>query len=217
MLDDEIIDDLRSEGDLDGEIVEDEEEDGGKKKEDKSDDAKRAEKAERHAKSLEKKYAKAVERIQTLEKKKDTDKGLSEEEKKELAAEQYIRKIIKREQAELEEEQARKEKEKIEAMEDELDEVLSENDDVSEDDIMSIVDDLKVTPKQALKIFKAYQKKEGEEKKEKKGLPKSKRSATKVEDKDAKENPYEGKDTHEIWKLAGDSAKKALKEMTNRK
>lgn len=131
------------------------------KKEESSSEDKAVVKAER-------KYQKAVKRIQALEEKNKRrhgenyqQKDLSEEEKKELQAKEYIRK----EALEALKEEKRREQEtvdqKIAEISQELDDVLDENPDVTEDQLLKVIEEMaeegiEVRPQQALTLLSRF-------------------------------------------------------------
>lgn len=126
----------------------------------------------------------AEARIRELEK-GDKDGKLSDEDKKEKAANEFLAKKIKEVLTEIESEKESREAEIEGAFQEELDEVLDENTDITEKQILDMCEELEVKPKQALKIIKREASLKG--KKDKPKMPDGKRGKGDIKDSDSKD------------------------------
>lgn len=168
-------------GDDDEEDDEDDTEGDDKKKDDKKSNK------ESSAIIQKKKYREALRvanaKIKELEGKKDTQGQLTEEQKKELAAKEYLAKTIKEILNTTEKEKAEREAEALEKFEEEIEAVLEEHSDIKEKQIRDVCEELEVSPKQAVKIIQRESKLKG---KEKPKMPQPKRARTEVDEDDSK-------------------------------
>lgn len=203
--------------DLEAEFGEDEgDEDKGDDKEadDKEDKSKKSEKDEESKKDDKPKKSSAViqkqkyrqklqnaeKRIKELEDKKN-DGSLTEEQRKELNAKNYLRSTLR---DLLKEMQAEEEKTKAnieEEFDEEVDAILEENTDVTEKQLLDVCEELEVSPTQALKIIRREEKAKG---KPKPKLPQPKGGNPDVDEKDKKETP-------KTFEEAGRKAKEMLR------
>jgi len=209
---DEVMDD-----DLDNAFGEgdDEEEDGDKgvdKDKGKDDDkSKKDEKSRRDTSAIhqKKKYRdelkKANDKIKELEGK--SDKGsLSDDEKREKAAAEFLTKKIEEVISKREAERSEREKHDEEAFQDELDEVLDENTDVTEEQLLEVCEELGVSPQQALRAIRREMKVKG---KPKPKMPDNKRGSGEVDKREGKEKPKPGT-LDEVNRIIKEGLKKGL-------
>lgn len=208
---DEIENDLLDEDDAD--LL------GDPSKEDtKEDDDKPKPDVDKQAVRADKKYQKAVKRIETLEgklKERHGDdygkKDLNEEEKKELKAREYIRKealeAVKEEQKQI------KDAEAVEAtkLSDEMDEVLDENPDITKDQLSKVIEEMSsigvmVRPQQALELLSKMK-----SSKEKPKMPKPTQTGDTIvkNDQDFAEK-IRGKSIEEKMRIARQAALKSI-------
>lgn len=195
--DDKFVDDLDDEF---GEEEEEDEDDSEKdeagdddkdeKKSDKKDDDKSKSDKKRSSAIVQKqKYReqlrKAQERIKELESKKDDGRSLTEDEKKEKAADEYLVKKIRGVLQGLNEEKEKSESAEEEAFQEELDEVLEDNTNFSEDQILDVCEELDISPRAAVKVLKREEKLKG---KAKPKMPQSKRGAGDVKEDTKKDS-----------------------------
>ena len=165
-------------------------------------------------KSLEKKYgklAKDQEKLRDIQKKAGDKKELSDEEKKEKQAQDFIQKeaikaVEARDKATKEAEKAR-----INELSEELDEVLDEQDDFTEDEILTAIEKfaemgVSISPRQAVKVLKQPSKKA----KEKPVLPKSTRGDGTVKTEETQKETQKGGNFHEKLNQAIAAAKDRL-------
>lgn len=153
----------------------DDDKDDDKTKEDKKDSKSAIVQKQKYRKKLEK----ANKTIKELQEKKEVDGKLTDTDKKELEAEKYIAKIVKKQLDSAETARKTAKDADIEKFQDELDEILEDDDTLDEDTILELCKDLLVSPKQAAKILQR-EKKLGKGTKPK--LPDSKRAKAEVED-----------------------------------
>ncbi len=143
----------------------------------------------------------ALKEIEQLKAKKDTPAGLTEEEKKEKNAKEYLAKTIKEIIKESQDEVSKKEADEQDALEEELDSVLEEHTDFTEKQILEVCEELGVSPRQAVKALERERKLGG---KPKPKMPQPKRGDGSVKD-DAKKD--DGKP------LTLESANRKIKEL----
>ena len=147
--------------------------------------AERVEKAERALRTTQRKYDKLVERNKEIESKIKEGRPLSEEEKKEQQAQDFIAKAAREEIKRMEREAKEAEQARLDQMSAELDEVLDENVELRESQVLDVIEKfadskIQITPRQAAEIIKNGLFKAEEEKVEKPKMPQAKRGGDKV-------------------------------------
>lgn len=192
--------------------------DGGKDGEEEKDESKNSpdiEKLNRKINTITKKYDKSVKVIEDLRSKLYSKKGeepatLTDEEKKELQAQEYIKKQAREMLKELEKEKSAEEDKVTEEFQEELDEVLEENPEVTEKELLDICEEYEVSPQKALKILKNFEKKKDEGKKPKSPSPKRGEAEVKAPDSSKK---LEGKSFDEKMSIVSRDSKDWLRKM----
>lgn len=221
--DDKFVDDLDDE--FGGDDYEDANEDDNKddsekddagdddeddKKSDKKDDKSKSDKKRSSAIVQKQKYReqlrKAQERIKELEGKKDDGRSLSEEERKEKQANEFlvgkIRDVLKG----LKEEEEKSELAEEESFQDELDEAL-ESTSFTEDQILDVCEELDISPSAAVKVLKREEKLKG---KPKPKMPNNKRGTGDVKDTDKDKKDDKPKSFDEANREAKSKIKQGL-------
>ncbi len=125
---------------------------------------------------------KALGEIEALKAKSNTT-SLSDDEKKEQQANEFLAKKIEEVLTKLNSKKAEESSSAEEALQEELDEVLEENTDLSEEQVLDVCEEMDVTPKQAVKILERERKLKG---KEKPKVPQAKRASPEVKETDEK-------------------------------
>ncbi len=147
----------------------------------------------------------ALKRIEGLEKKDDTvDPAKAKQEKE---ARDYLRGLIEEVLGERESKDERAQRE----LDEEMESLLEDNDDLTEKQILEVVEELGVTPKQAVAAIRREEKKAGTGKKAKPNVPRSKRGGEGTVEKDG-DKPKKPMTLEE----ASEYAKKKLRELSNR-
>lgn len=156
------------------------------------------------------KYNTAQARIKELEdalKKPVSPKGQTEDEK-ELAAQKYIQEQARKAYQELIEEKEKQDKQVLADFDDKVDTVLEDNPDITEDELLTVIEEFEVQPEVAVKIIK----KAGEQAGKKPRLPVSRRGSAGSSDTQ-KEKPDGATGEKTMWQLA----QEAIKEYRNNK
>lgn len=173
------------EEDMDGE--EDDDKGGDSDKDKDKDKDKKSEKKQSSAVIQKQKYREklkaALKTIDELKGKKDTQGQLTDEQKKELAAEEYLAKTIKKVLGDIKHEEESSTQAEEEAFQEELDDILEDRTDLTEKQILDVCEELDVSPKQALKVIDREKKLKG---KEKPKLPQSNRGKGDLKEDDDK-------------------------------
>lgn len=208
--------DLTAETNQEDEIVNDldtlESEDGSTEGEDESTEEgkpeekdKIIEKLEKQLRTSGKKYEKVtrdINKLRDIQQKPKETATLTEEEKKNKQADDYIDKRVEKKLTEKEKIRQEKEDEEVQALKDDLDDVLLENEDLTEDKILDVIEDfakkkVRLTPIQAADFIKDGYSKAKPAAKPKPKLPASSRGSGKVdlsvktEEKTGKQNYHE--------------------------
>lgn len=206
----EVFNDLPEEGEE--ELEEKKEEKEGE--DDDEDEEKKTSPVERKLNTLSRKYEKAVVKIQDLSdklyKRKEEGKTLSDEEKKELQAQEYIKKQAKEALKELQKEKESEDKTNSEAFEEELDEVLDENPSITEKELLDVCEEYEISPRKALKMLKRLSK--DTDKKDRPKMPAPKRGTAEVKEKDDPKK-YEGKSFDERMSMIARESKEMVRKM----
>ena len=188
--DDTFVDDLDEEFGEDEDDSEKGKDDKDKDKSDKSDKKDEKDKSAKKSSAViqKQKYREqlreAQARIKELEGKKDDGKNLSEDEKKEKAANEFLVGKIKEVMEAQKQLDKQSEDAAEEAFQDELDAVLESNTDFTETQILDVCEDLDISPEAALKVLQREEKLKG---KPKPKMPKSNKGSGKVEDDSPKD------------------------------
>lgn len=215
--------------DLDKEFGEDDDDDGtfddkkDDKKEDKKDDkddkSDKSDKDKKDDKSSKPRSSAIIQKqkyreqlrdarakIAELEGKKADGRSLSEEEKKEQAANEFLVTKIKEVLGGIKEEEAKANESEEEAFQEELDDVLESDDNFTEEQLLDVCEEYDVPPKTALKILKDREKYKG---KPKPVMPKSNKGSGKVEDTKSKD-PNKPKTLDDVNREAKDKIRQGL-------
>lgn len=162
---------------------EDDDEDEKGKKSDKKDDDKKSKKKSSAVIQKQKYRAKLKEAEAEIErlKGKKADGTITDDERKEQQANEFLAKKIKEVLDDLKKSDEKAEEELEQELEDEMEEVLEDNTDITEEQILEVCDDLEVRPRQAVKIIKREMKLKG---KAKPKLPQPKRGSSEVDEDD---------------------------------
>jgi hypothetical protein len=202
-LDESFGDDEDSEGaDFDEEETKSEEKSDDKKKETESDDKSAIYQKKRYREQLRQ----ARERIKELESEPKGKGGdLSEDQKRERAAEEFLVTKIRDVLGALEAEKSREQNQRTEAFQGELDDVLDENPNITEKQILELTEELSLSPKQALKVIERERKMV---KREKPNVPKERRASTEVRKSESKDSSSEPRTLDSISKRIKDALKK---------
>jgi len=210
--DDSFEDDLDDAFGDEEDIFGDSEDEGEKDKEDdkKSDKDKDEKKKDSSAIFQKQKYREklkvALDRIKQLENKKDDSGTLSDEEKKEKAANDFLVSKIREVLKEVETSKETQDREAEEEFQDELDDVLDEHTDLTEKQVLDVCEELDVSPKQAVKIIEREAKLNS---KEKPKLPQPKRGSPTVKADEDKKS-----DKPKTFDDINRSLKKAIRDKT---
>ncbi len=147
----------------------------------------------------------ALDRIKELETKKDTQGQLTDEQKKEQAANQFLADKIKEVLGDLKKQEVTSSQEEIEAFQEELDDVLEEHTDLTEKQVLDVCEELDVSPAQAVKIIEREAKLKG---KEKPKLPQPRRGSPEIKKDDGKEKKSKSLDdvNRDIKKMIRDGS-----------
>jgi len=179
--------DFGADDDDDSDEDDDSEDDDDDDSDDDDDDKKskkKLTKTEKTAIIQKKRYrdrlTKAEEKLALIEKDKP-EGNLSDEQKKEKAAEEFLANRIKSVLTAIQNEEKSTSAAAQEEFDEEMEEVLDENEHLTEKDILKITKELDVTPRKALKIIERERKLS---KREKPKLPKEKRAGTTVAKKE---------------------------------
>lgn len=156
------------------------------------------------------KYNTAQERIKELERsleKPVSPKGQTEDEK-ELAAQKYIQEQARKAYQELIEEKEKQEKKTLAEFDDKVDTVLEDNPDITEDELLTVIEEFEVQPEVAVKIINKSREQTGKKPK----LPVSRRSSGNSSSTQT-EKPDNTTGEKTMWQLA----QEAIKEYRNNK
>lgn len=150
------------------------------------------------------KYQKTSTKVQELEEELEKLKGAVKkpEDDKERAAQEYIRKQAREVFEDLQKERQKAESNNLDQFETELDSVLEDNPDVTEEEILDIIEEMDVSPTVAMKIFKRESSKQEKTKKPKMPTPKRGSSS---QDKDRKPNDS----NKSMWEIAREEIAKS--------
>lgn len=181
----------------------------------------RIQKLERQLKTASRKYnklTKDIEKLRDIQRKRPpaSDRPLTEEEKKNKQADDYIDKRVEKKLEEQKAIQKEVEEAEIAALETEIEDVLLDNEDLSETQILDVLEDyakrgIKVTPTQAAALVKDGYGKKKTPAKPKPKLPVSKRGSGKVDLKTKKSEETKGMTYHEKIAHITNKGKQALR------
>ncbi len=157
---------------------------------------------------LYKKTSKELADIKAQLDKKDDKADDPAKAKQEKEAKTYLKGLI----SELLDERSSKEEQSQKELDDQMEELLEDNDDLTEKQVTEVVEELGVTPKQAVAAIRREQKANGEGKKAKPNVPRSKRGG----DGNITEKKSDDKKGPTTLEQASEMAKKRLKELNSR-
>lgn len=129
-------------------------------------------------------YKESQARVKELEQQVKGGNPLSPEEEKEKAAEEFLSTKIRDILQKLDEEKQIAKRQQTEAFQTELEEVLDENQNFTEEQILSVTEELGVSPRQAIKVIERERKLT---KREKPTVPKERRAAVKATNQSTEE------------------------------
>lgn len=187
----------------------DKEDDKDDEDKDKGEDGKKASKSsaiiQKQKYRAELKVAK--ERIAELEQKRDGGRALTETEKREKDAQEFLAKKIQEELDKRESKREAQERADVDAFTDELEEVLEDNTDISERQILDVCEELEITPLQALKVVRREAALKG---KTKPNLPQARRGSGEVKDDKSDKKDEKPKGYDNLNRFIKDRIKKGL-------
>lgn len=184
----EFDDDLQDAfSDDEDEVDQDDDSDDDKEGDDKEKGKKDEKKPKKSSAIIQKqkfreKLNKALDRIKELEGKKETQGQLTEEQKREKAADEFLVKKIREVMDKQESAKKEEERKAEELFQDELDEVLENSSDLTEKQIVDMCEELEISPKQAVKVIE--REKKLNKGKDKPKIPNPKRGSAEVDTED---------------------------------